>query len=372
MNTRSIGTDSNDGGGTFALGQGWAMPAVFVALFVALFYLPAHHRSGAGGDGLIAAIAGLYVIGLSVVAPRLVRGAILRLAGSREPIVLFGRVGDALTTVALRPRWRLAALAAGTATSALAAVGGAVLSGVADQETYAHAIASLALGVNVLLAGAAVVPVPGFTGWALILAIVDATGTPADLRVRRAARLARGIGFPLFLVLGMGAAFLGHPMLVLSGFLLAMLSWTQTDLAVAHDLIARFLVSRMAGDVARRVASHADADDSVDELVLNGADLRTVTVVETSGALVGAIGPRQLAERDVRRPGQRCSELMVPIGSVPLLLAATPAATLLPALGRCGFVLVRLPDGLAYIEAADLLERIVGRDAGREPGGVSP
>ena len=36
MNTRSIGTDSNDGGGTFALGQGWALPAALVGLFVRL------------------------------------------------------------------------------------------------------------------------------------------------------------------------------------------------------------------------------------------------------------------------------------------------------------------------------------------------
>lgn len=369
VNDRPIGADSHNGGGAFALGQGWALPAASIAVFVALFYVPAHH---AGGDGLVATIGGLYVVGLSVVAPRVARGAVLRHAGSREQIVLFGRVGDALTSVAVRPRWRSAAIATGAATSSLAALAGAVLSGFPDQGTYAHALASLTFWANVVFAAEALVPVPGFTGWALVLAIVDAAGTSKELRVRRAARLAHGIALPLFLALGMGAALLGDPILMLSGFSLAVLSWTRTDLAVGQDLIARFLARRVAGDVARPVMSHAEADQPVDEIVRDEDDARTVTVVETSGALVGAIGPRQFAARALRRPGQCCSELMVPIARVPLFPAATPAASLLPPLGRHGFVLVRVPDGLAYIEAADLLERIVGRDTGREPGGVSP
>ena len=372
MNSESIRTGGTDAAGTFALGQGWAWPAAVVGLFIALIYLPAHHSGDAGGDALVAAVGGLYVVGLSVALPRLVRGGILRLAGARDPIALFGRGTDPLGAVAIRPRWRLAAIGAGVVASSIAGIGAGALASVAEQVGYGHALASLALGANVVLAAGALVPIPGFTGWALLLAVVDAAGTPVELRVRRAARLAHGVGFPLFLVVGFAAGLLGDPMLMLTGFLLAMLSWTQTDLAVGHDHIARFLGARIVGDLARPVANHVDADAPVDGVVTHEADARFVTVVETRGALVGAIGPRQLDEGARRRAGQRCSEIMVPIENVPPLPAATPAATLLPALGRHGFVLVRMPGGLAYIEAADLLDRILGGDAVREPGGVSP
>lgn len=372
MTTGSVRTGDADAAGTFALGHGWTWPAAAVGLFIALIYLPAHHAGDAGGDDLVAAVGGLYVVGLSVVLPRLVRGGVLRLAGARVPIALLSRGPEPLVAASIRPRWRLAAIVAGGVASSISAIGAAALVSVAEQGSYGHALASLALGANVVLAAGALVPIPGFAGWALLLATVDAAGTRVDLRVRRAAWLAHGIGFPLFLLVGFGAGLLGDPMLMLTGFLLAMLCRTQADLAVGHDHIARFLGARVVGDLARPVANHADADAPVDSLVTPSADQRVVTAVETRGALVGAIGPRQLHARARRRAGERCSEVMVPIENVPLLAAATPAATLLPALGRHGFILVRVPGGLAYIEAADLLDRILGGDGAREAGGVAP
>jgi len=360
-------------GGTFALGTGWIWPAAVVSLFIAVIYLPSHHSSGGGGEGLVAAIAAVYVVGLSVVLPRLVRGGILRLAGARDPIVLLGRASEASTgSGAVRARWRIGAIAAAGGVSAIGVLGGVALSGIAEPSTYAHAIAALFLGTNAIVVAGMLVPIPGFTGWALLLAFIDAAGTPADLRVRRAARLVQAIGFPIFLLVGLAAAFIGDPMLMLVGFLLAMLSWTQIDLAVGRDAIDRFLAGRLAGDVARPIRVHAEADDLADDLDGKPVNPRAVIAVETSGALVGAIGPRQLAERDRARSGDRCSDVMVPIGSVPLLPADTPATSILSVLGRRGFVLVRMPGGLAYVEAADLLDRILGGDPGREPGGVSP
>lgn len=358
--------------GMFALGRGWAWPATLVALLVALVYLPTHDGSGGGGNGLVAAAAGLYVVGLTVVLPRVVRGGILRLAGSRDPIVLIGRPGDQLSSVEVRPRWRLAAIAAGAVVSLTGAIGGLALTHAAEPASNAHAIASLFLGANAIVAAGALVPLPGYTGWALLLVVIDAAGTPAELRVRRAARMGKGIGFPLFLLVGVGAALLGDPLLMLAAFLLAMLSWTSTDRAVARDHMARFLAGRTAGDVARPVAIHADADDPVAALVTGAGQDRVVAMVELRGAIVGALGPRQLAALDAGRPGQRCSDVMVPIGDVPLLPSDTPAASLMPALGRRGFVLVRMPGAVAFVEATDLLDRILGGDAGREPGGVSP
>ncbi len=227
-----------------------------------------------------------------------------------------------------------------------------------DLTTYPHALASLALGANVALAAAALVPVPGFTGWALVLAIVDGAGSPVDQRVRRAARVAQGIAFPLFVLVGIGAASIGDPMLMVTGFLLALFAWTRTDLAVGHDLIGQFLAGHVAGDVARPAMSHAEADELVGDVATRLTDATLVTLIETSGALVGAIGPRQLAGRDRRRAGQRCSEIMVSISNAPLLPASTPASALRAALRQHGFALIRVSGGLAYVEVADLLERI--------------
>lgn len=350
-----------------ALGRGWAWPATFVALFIGLAYLPAHRAGGGGGDGLVAAVAALYVVGLAVALPRLARAAILRLAGSSDTIVLIGYAGDRLSSATIRPRWRLAAIAAGLMTSLLGVIGGVALAGVAEPASYAHAVASIVLGANAVVAVGTLVPIPGYTGWALLLSAVDAAGTPVELRVWRAARLGQGIAFPLFLLVGMGAALLGDPMLMLAGFMVAMLSWTQTDLAVGRDQIARFLADRVAGDVARPVTIGAGADDLVDTLLTRAGPGRAVATVEARGALVGAIGPLQLAKHDPARAEQRCSDVMVPIGGVPLLPANTPASSLLVAFGRRGFVLVRMPNGLGYVEAADLLDRILGD----ESGGVS-
>lgn len=354
---------------TLALGVGWVWPATVVAVVVALIYLPTHHASTGFGDGFVSMLGALYVVGLSVVLPRLVRGGILRAAGSRDAIVLLGRGADPLVSATIRPRWRLAAVGAGVLVSVAAALGSAAFAGVAEEATYAHALVTLALGANVAVAVAAVVPIPGFTGWALLLALVDAAGIPADRRVRRAARVAQAVGFPALLIAGMGAALLGDPMMALYGFLLAMFTWTRTDLAVGHDVIARFLAGHAVGDVARPVASHADGDEPVDDLVGRLTDGGVVTLVEASGALVGAIGPRQLAARDRVRRGQRCSELMVPVSKLLLLPATTSATALLPALGRHGLALVRGSTPIMYVEANDLLVRILGSAGGFRTAG---
>lgn len=373
MSTKSLGIDGDQpGGASLALGAGWLWPATFLAMFIGLIFLPTHHPDVQSGEGLVAFVGSLYIVGLSFVLPRLVRGGILRAVGNRDPIVLLGTGIDPLVTATIRPRWRVAAIAAGVLVSIVAVLGTAVLAGVADETTYAHALVSLALGANLAIAAGAAVPIPGFTGWALLLATVDAAGSGSDQRVRRAARIAQVVGFPAFLALGIGAAMLSDPMIAVLGFLLAMFVWTRSDVAVGHDAIARFLASHVVGDVARPVTSHADADELVDDLASRLTDAGSVTLVETRGALAGAIGPRQFAERDRIRAGQRCSEVMVPLSRLPMLPATTPAAGLLSHVGRHGFALVRTRDALAYIEASDLLERILtsgGDNRNVAPGG---
>lgn len=343
----------------FALGAGWVWPAVLVALFVSLIYLPAHAEGANATDELVATIAGLYIVAMSAGLVRLVRGGVLRLAGSGEPIVVLGRGPEPMLDARIRARWRLAAIGAGAFVAVTAVVAAALLGGTTAPATYAHALTNLTLGVNLALAGGVMVPVPGFTGWALLLAIVDAAGAKPDQRVRRAAGLARALGIPIFASLGVAAVFLGDPMLMLLGFFIAFFIGAQSRLAIGQDAIARFLNERVVGDLARPIASHAEADESVDAVVARLPVGPVVTAVETSGALIGALGPRQLAARDLRHPGQRASELMVPLAEVPLLRASMPAADVLPAIGRHGFALVRGSGGPASIEADDLLAQIL-------------
>lgn len=360
MTTPSLATGGNQPRASLiTLGAGWIWPAVLLALFVSLLYLPAHATNTGATDGFIAMIGALYVVAMSVGLVRLVRGGVLRLAGSDDPIVLLGRGPEPVLDVRIRARWRLAAIGGGSVVAAATALAAALLGETTVAATYAHALASLALGVNLALAASALVPAPGFTGWALILAVVDAAGARPDQRVRRAAGLAQALGLPIFAILGVAAAVVGDPMLMLIAFMIAMVIGTQSRLAVGQDAIARFLEERVVGDLARPIASHAEADESVDAVVARLPDAWAVTAVETSGALVGALGPRQFAARDRRYAGQRASELMVDLADLTLLPASMSAADVLAALGRHGFALVRSPGGLAYIEADELLSQFL-------------
>lgn len=355
---RVVAEGGQPGGATIALGAGWLWPAAFVAVFAWLIYLPAHHESRIPRDALVGAVGALYVIGLSVVVPRLVRGGILRLAGSREPIVLLGRGMDPLVMTAIPPRWRLGAIGAGALASTASAVGSAALAGIADPATDVHALVVLALVVNVAITAAIVVPIPGFTGWALLLALIDATRRPADQRIRRAARVAQTIGFPGFLLLGVGAGLVADPTMMLTGFLLALFTWTGAERACAHDALARFLTGHGVGEIARPLTSRAASDEPIDDVA---ARLRTdsgVVAVEAGGGVLGAIGPRQFALRSVLKGDVRCSDAMVSLGSLRLLRPQLPAADVLAEFDRHGFALVITPDGLGYVEPADLRRQV--------------
>ncbi|MBI3747308.1 MAG: hypothetical protein HY262_00440 [Chloroflexi bacterium] len=191
MNPTAAPSHSEQPGGPITVGSGWLWPAAVVAIYVALFYVPGHSPASGGSEDLVATIGALYVVALSVVGVRLLRGVILRAGGGHEAIVLLGRGPDPLTSGTIQPRWRLTAVAAGLLAPGAAAVAAWQLAAAADPTTYAHAIASLALSVNVVIAAGTLIPAPGFPGWALLLGIVDSAGVPPGLRVRRAARIAR-------------------------------------------------------------------------------------------------------------------------------------------------------------------------------------
>lgn len=286
----------------FALGAGWVWPAVVVALFVSLVYLPAHVEGSNATDEAVATIAGLYIVAMSLGLARLVRGGVLRHVGSGEPIVVLGRGPEPMLDVRIPARWRLAAIGAGAFVAVAAVVAAAWLGRTSNPATYAHALANLALGVNLALAGGVLMPAPGFTGWALLLAIVDAMGTQPDQRVRRAAGLARALAVPIFASLGVAAVLLGDPMLMLLGIFIVFFIGAHSRLAIGQDAIARFLEERFVGDLARPIASHAQADETVDAVLARQPTPPVVTVVESSARRSPRPAPARRTRPSSSRP----------------------------------------------------------------------
>lgn len=90
-----------------------------------------------------------------------------------------------------------------------------------------------------------------------------------------------------------------------------------------------------------------------------------VSLVESEGQIIGAIGPRQRAARSALRSDRPSDAIMVPIASLAVLEPRSPAVELLPELARHGFALVSGPTGLAYVIPATL-GRQVGSWVGRQ------
>lgn len=350
-----LGSSPGEGSsGSLSLGQGWLWPAVFVAIVLVLLYIPAHNPTAGPLGDLITGTALLYAAGLSIAAVRLLRGVILRLGGSRDPIVLLGSGPDPLTSPVVGARWRLAAVVAGlVGPAAVAVVAGSTAAGL-DPAAPAHAIATLVLGVNVVVSAGALVLAPGFPGWALALALADGTGASVDQRLWRAARLARAVGVPILLGVTLLAALLGDPMLMVLGIVFAFLTWSGGQLAAGQDATARFLAGHVAGDLARPITAQAAPDEPVAGLLACLRMATFVALIEGDGGIVGAIGPRQLAGVSGARLDDRCAALMVPLESLRLFGPTAAAVDVLPELARHGFALVRETDGLGYVEAQDL------------------
>lgn len=248
-----------------AIGPGWALPAMVVFAFVALVYLPAHPAQSTT-RAVLAAGGAMYVIGLSVIMPRLLRGVVLRHAGSREAIVVLGREHGALRSAQLAPRWRLVAVALGAGTSAMGALAAASIAGLVERGGYPHAIATLAVATNLAVAFGALAPLPGLGGWAAVLAIADARGTSPDDRVRWAAGAARAVApaIPL-LIAGLGVV-VGDPMLIPLGLFIGLFVWMQAGTTRKLDVAERFFARHTATDLARPLTGMRRADDRVRDL----------------------------------------------------------------------------------------------------------
>lgn len=335
--------------GLFAIGHGWLPPAVLLFAFIAIAYLPTHP---VGGSGVVAAAGAIYVVSMMVVLPRVARGLVLRRAGLAEPIVLLGRGSNVLQRPALSPWRRLAAIASGALVSAVAAIGALVLLAGLSPDTYPHAIGTVALATNLVLLLGAVTPIPGFGGWAALLALADLRGVGAEGRVSQAAAWTRVAALVLIAGSMIGGVVTGDPMAISIGLLLGAVAWQAARAALGVDAAERFFARHSASDLTRPLTAVRQVDDLLVDLgpVARGAP---ALVLDTGGALVGVIGPRQLRAAE-RSAVARCSDVMVPIRALSLTSASAPASNLLAGLATHGFAVVRGDSGISVADADDV------------------
>lgn len=336
-----------------ALGRGWLWPAAVVTALLALSYLPGHGVRD-GLDLLASTMAALGLLALSVAIPRAVRAAVLR---DRGPLVLLGASRTTFDRPDRPAGRRLLAIAAGAAVSALAVWAAALLSASLPAERSAHAVSLIVLSVNAWLLLSNLLTAPPLGGWSLLLALLDALGTPPHRRLARARRMGRIGVLAAATVLAAWAVAISHLMLLLAAVVVAWYGWIATAVADANDALSRFLEGRRVGDLLRQVATQFDANDPVaqviPDVVRNG-----VALVFSRAGLAGAIGPRQLARVPPGASALRCEQVMVPVRDLSIMSASASAADLLPQLGRYGFV-IAWNGGFGYVEEHDLLERIV-------------
>lgn len=351
-----IGRDDHNGkssAGTVAIGSGWLVPATMLFVFVTVAYLPTH-PIGNGVAGLIAAIGAFYVVAILVVLPRLVRGFVLRRGGLGDPIVLLGHASDVLERATVPPLRRLAAVASGLLVTMLATVGSILVTGGAASGTYSHAVGSLALAANLALLLGSLMPIPGFGGWAVLLALADLRPAGPDGRVGQAAIWARTAALGLVggsVILGFAV---GDVMVVPIGLLLAVFAWRAAGTARGVDVAKRFFARHSAADLARPLTAVRQADDRLAELGPEARDAPAL-VLDGHGALVGVVGPRQLeAALRGESADHRCSDVMVPIRALTIIGGTAPASALLPGLTAHGFAVVRSESGIAAADADDV------------------
>lgn len=340
--------------GSVTLGRGWLWPAAVATALLTLVYLPAHGLRD-GLDLLASTASALGLLGLSVAVPRAARRLILRDGG---PLVLFGTARASLDRADVAPARRLLAIAASAGISALAVWAAASLAASLPVERGAHAVSLVVLGVNAWLAVSNLVTVPPLAGWSLLLALLDAVGTPAHRRLARARRVARIGTVTVALLLAALALALGHITLLLVATLLAWYGWIATAVAEADEVLTGFLDRRRAGDLLRPVSSQLETDESVRELIAVRRPTEVALVFSPAG-LVGAIGPRQLGTLSGEAAELPAERVMVPLRELPIVPATAPATELLPLLGRHGFVLGWTAGTLGYVEEHDLLDRVL-------------
>lgn len=328
------------------------VPGVIAFVLIATLYLPTH-ASEPLGQALLAALAGVYVVAMSVVLPRATRVVIL---GGRRTLGDAPFLRPGLLARGASPARRLLAVGAGAVVSgALAAVALAATAGEPNLG-YAHAIGSLAVLANLGLLLATVVPMPGLAGWEAVEATVDLRCPNRDHRAAHAARTAKAAAAILAGILSALAVASGDMMLLVLGILTTAMVWVQAEALRRLDVVERFLSGHTALQLARPISAVCRVDDRI-------ADLSPVAracpclVLDGAGLFVGALGPRQM-QASLARPAARCGDAMVPARTLRIVQADTPAAEISAALQTAGIVLVRGDRQYGAVDADDVVAQL--------------
>lgn len=344
--------------GYLAIGSGWPIPAALVFGFLAMVYLPAH-SPGSLARSVLAAVGAMYVIGVSVIVPRLLGILVLRHAGSRHPIVLLGRTPDPQDPPDVPPRTRLAAVSAGIVASASIVTTAAWLVARTSPSTDAHAIGTVAVAASAVVTLGSILPAPRFGGWSALCAIATLRGVQPAWRVAWVAARARRAALLLALVVGGVAIAVDVPLLIPMGVALAAYAWTKAGTAREVDAAAQFFTRHTAAAVSGPLTAVHGAGDRLTALA-PAARVAPALVIDDEGALLGAMGPRQVRRAlKVTGPNARCADAMIHVGSLVTIPGGAPAAVLVEALARDGFVLVSHDAGFLVADAADIGPRVV-------------
>lgn len=345
------------GSGTSAgavVGRGWLWPAALATALLAFAYLPGHGVRD-GLDLLASTASALGLLTLSAALPRAIRRLILRDGG---PLALIGAATTSLDRREVAPARRLLAITASAAVSGLAVWAAAILAASLPVERSAHAVSLIVLGVNAWLVVSNLITAPPLGGWSLLLALLDAIGTPAERRLARARRLGRIGGVAAALLLASLAMAIGHMTLLLVATLLAWYGWIATEVVEVDDLVTGFLDRRRVGELLRPISAQFEADEPVRELIAVRRPTEVALVFSRAG-LVEAIGPRQVAALAGEAANLPCERVMVPLRALSIVPATAPATELLPLLGRHGFALGWVAGSLGYVEEHDLLDHML-------------
>ncbi len=328
------------------------VPGAIAFVLIATVYMPTH-PSGSAGQALLGAIAGLYVVGMAVILPRVTRVLIL---GGRRVAADAPFLRPGLLASGASPARRLVAVASGAVVSgALAAAAAAATSGT-DIRSYQHAIGSLAVLANLGLLLATMVPMPGLAGWEAVEAITEARCSNRDHHAAHVARAAKAVAVALAVLLALGAALIGDPMLAALGILAAATVWAQAEAVRRIDIVERFFASHTASQLAHPVNAVRRADEQIADLT-GEARAAASLVVDGAGLFVGAIGPRQMRAA-AARPAARCSDAMVPVRTLRIAQAADGAADIAGDLEIAGIVLVRGDPRYGAVEADDVIAQM--------------
>lgn len=333
----------------------WAAVGVLAFAFVTLIYIPTH-GSLLDLSGLGAAVAIMLILAASIAVPRVIRGSILGKEGLRQPIAALARGSAAPTDRLVSPRRRAAAIVAGAASSAAIAALALNISRTQPVTGYPHAVATFTFVANAALAVRALVPAPGLSGWALLLALVDLRSPDDPRRVVHATHAAKRLSIAATILATAYGVATGAPILGLLALILGLFVWTRADVAENLDIIDRFLAGRTAGDVARPLTAFLWADESVRAPL--PAQLVVSMVLGRDGELLGFIGPRQLVKA-LARDAQpvACGDAMAPIEMTELVSRDMPALELKPRMDRHGFAVIRMARGLGVVEVGELARR---------------